>query len=137
MSHPRITTTALAVAAILFASETAAQRQLSGSELLRAERCAGLYDCDEDGSWATADFDRSTLKAAGRSVHLSRECAELVVQTFALIEDRGPHDNTRPDGLANAGQLLLSARHACHGGQFAEAVAQYRASRRELTADAR
>ncbi|MCC6775096.1 MAG: hypothetical protein IT537_00410 [Hyphomicrobiales bacterium] len=33
-----------------------AQMQLSGSEALRAETCAGDYTCDDDGSWAIGDI---------------------------------------------------------------------------------
>jgi hypothetical protein len=41
---------------------TAIERRLSGSELLRAERCAGHYDCDEDGSWETGDRERAAIR---------------------------------------------------------------------------
>lgn len=37
---------------------------LTGSEAVRAERCAGNYACDEDGSWASTDSRALTLSAS-------------------------------------------------------------------------
>lgn len=60
----------LGVAVLLMigpSSGARAQMQFSGSEAVRAERCAGDYTCDDDGSWAIADMcaaQRAALVAA-------------------------------------------------------------------------
>jgi hypothetical protein len=64
------------MAAIAPNAAAAAERSLSGSELLRAERCVGHYDCDEDGSWATGGSDRAAVadRAAERRLPFVRDC---------------------------------------------------------------
>jgi hypothetical protein len=60
----------VAVAVMIFGSiagPASADSPLTGSELLRAERCVGDYVCDEDGSWQIATMclkDRLALTAA-------------------------------------------------------------------------
>ena len=49
------------------AGPASAEGTLTGSERLRAERCAGDYVCDEDGSWQIGTMclkDRLALTAA-------------------------------------------------------------------------
>jgi len=63
------------IAGIATGAAAATERRPSGSELLRAERCAGHYDCDEDGTWATGGDLR---QAGGNHVDLQhpsgRDC---------------------------------------------------------------
>ena len=95
ISHRGIAITALAVIAVLFAGAALAERKLSGSELLRAERCAGLYDCDEDGPWATEDGAVPSLTVAEGAVRLPQECAEPDAARRGLpadVDHRGASD---------------------------------------------
>jgi hypothetical protein len=70
-------------AAILFLIElspiASAQTVPTGSEALRAERCAGGYVCDEDGSWAIADMcvaRRAAVIAAAEQTRSQQIAAE-------------------------------------------------------------
>ena len=102
-----------------------AQRVLSGSEALRAERCTGDYVCDEDGSWAAADATSSAASAAEPTAKGAALCAarELVLTT--LVEAHGTVPNAASVKLAEVAIPLMQARTACENGRSPEALAFY------------
>jgi hypothetical protein len=76
MQIARVFALSVIIAAITPNAAPAAERRLSGSELLRAERCAGYYDCDDDGSWAADSSDRTAVAARAAELRLpsARDC---------------------------------------------------------------
>jgi hypothetical protein len=66
-----------------------AQRELKGSEAVRAERCAGDYVCDEDGSWQATylcPWHRvSTSEATGDSTDQATASAHVQVSTQRVV----------------------------------------------------
>jgi hypothetical protein len=75
MKIARFVVLSMVLAVIASVAAAAAERKLSGSELLRAERCAGSYDCDEDGSWATGGSGGPTMETrAELRLPLVRDC---------------------------------------------------------------
>jgi hypothetical protein len=76
MKIARVFILTIVIAVIATIAAAAAQRRLSGSEMLRAERCAGSYDCDEDGSWTSGGPERAAVEARAAEIRLPsvRDC---------------------------------------------------------------
>jgi len=85
MKIARAFISSVVIAAIAPSVAAAAERRLSGSELLRTERCAGYYDCDEDGSWEAGGSDRAAVEARAADIRLqyARYCGKQHIDAKA------------------------------------------------------
>ena len=89
----------VAVASAESQSPALLDRKLSGSELFRAERCAGLYDCDEDGSWAAGEAAVHAATIAETALRLPQLCSQLE----ATAELPAPNDHKITRSCRNGG----------------------------------
>ena len=116
MKRIRRMTIGCAAAICLCAFGAAAeQEKLSGSELLRAERCANLYDCDEDGSWSISG------ESGGSDAII---CAEREVLLMVLLESQAS-DDVIFGRMSAEEAMLIQARAACDKGRIGDATMLY------------
>src|SRR4051812_27516428 len=96
-----------------------AQPSLSGSGLLRAERCAGRYECCEDGAGGPVGYHQLAHTTSSLNVSYPPECPLRDVKALTLIEDRGAGGDVPSEELAEAAPVLFSACQSCYAGQIA------------------